>query len=169
MRLRSLLLLGIVAVIPTAALATGAPFATPPSPEVPLGPPDFEAPPAEHPPVAAPPFDLVLPDPESHAESEIEVPQGPPDPLPSADHPAGPPDPLPSADHPAGPPDLIGVVDLPDAAADVVLGLAPPFGGELGGGHASEVAAGLTVVAVPEPTTALLLLLGLSGFALRRP
>jgi hypothetical protein len=153
MRLRSLLLFGFASLIPAAALAAGAPFATPPQPDVPLGPPDFEAPPADHPPVAAPPIDLVLPDGASHAQPEIGVPQGPPDPLPSAEH-------------PVAPPDLIGVVDLPDAA-DVVLGLAPPFGGELGGGHATE-AAGLTVVAVPEPTAALLLLLGLSGFALRR-
>lgn len=152
MRLRSLLF-SFVSLIPAAALAIGAPFATPPQPNVPLGPPEIVAPP-EAPPVAAPPIDLVLPEPAPQAQPDLDVPQGPPDPLPSAEH-------------PAAPPDLIGVVELPDAA-DVVLGLAPPFGGELGGGHAHEGAAGLTVVAVPEPTAALLLLLGLSGFALRR-
>ncbi len=152
MRSRSLPLFSFVSLIPAAALAAGAPFATPPHPDVPLGPPEIVGPP-EAPPVAAPPIDLVLPDPAPHAPPGIDVPQGPPDPLPSAEH-------------PVAPPDLVGVVDLPDAA-DVVLGLAPPFGGELGGGHAHE-AAGLTVVAVPEPTPALLLLLGLSGFALRR-
>ena len=162
MRTRSLLLSIVVSWIPTTALAAGAPFATPPQPDVPLGPPEITAPP-EAPPVAAPPIDIPLPDPAQGARPDLDVPQGPPD------VPQGPPDPLPSADHPVAPPDLVGVVDLPDAAADVVLGLAPPFGGELGGGHASGDA-GLTTVAipVPEPTTALFLMLGLAGLAARR-
>lgn len=159
MRSRSLLLFGLFSTIPVAALAIGAPFETPPQPDVPLGPPEITAPP-EAPPVAAPPIDLVLPGSATGTSPDLDVPQGPPD------VPQGPPDPLPSADLPVAPPDLVGVVDLPEAA-DVVLGLAPPFGGELGGGHASE-AASLRVVAVPEPTPALLLLLGLTGLAIRR-
>lgn len=154
MRTRSLLLFGLASWMPAAALAAGAPFATPPQPDVPLGPPEITAPP-EAPPVAAPPIEIVLPGPAPHAPPDLDVPQGPPDPLPSADP-------------PVAPPDLVGEVDLPDEAADVVLGLAPPFGGELGGGHASDHAAQLAVVAVPEPATALILVLGLAGLAAAR-
>jgi hypothetical protein len=150
MRSRSLFLLPLSLVIPAAAWAAGAPFPTPVAPEVPLGPVEIEAPPAERPPVAAPPFDLVHPDAPSHPELP-ELPDLP------VDVPPGPPDPLPSLD--AGIPDLVGTVDLPDKAQDYVLDQAPPFGGE----HGSRFA-----VPVPEPTSALLIASGLAAIALRR-
>jgi hypothetical protein len=100
----SFLFVSFLLAIPTAAMA-GAPFATPPQLDVPLGPPTIDGRPDVTPPVGAPPFDF-------------DVPQG------------GAPDPLPSAG--AGIPDLIGVVDLPEGALDHVIDQAPPFGGEHG-------------------------------------
>jgi hypothetical protein len=91
--------------IPVASLAA-APFETPPQPNVPLGPPAFEAPP-QGPPVSAPPFDFGRPD----------LPNGSPIPLPGEG---------------SGIPDLVGVVDLPPGALEHVLDQAPPFGGEHG-------------------------------------
>jgi len=137
--------------IPAAALAA-APFATPPQPDVPLGPPTIEHPPVTTPPVAAPPFDFELPSPSPHADLPdlpdlpVNVPNGPPDPLPSVD---------------AGIPDLVGVVELPEGALDHVLDQAPPFGGEHG-------SAGLHVSAVPEPATGALITLGLAALGLRK-
>ena len=139
--------------IPAAALAV-APFETPPQPDVPLGPPTIEHPPVTLPPVAAPPFDIDLPAPSPHAELPdlpdlpVHVPQGPPDPLPSAD---------------AGIPDLVGVVDLPEGAIDHVLDQAPPFGGDHGSSGVS-----FRLEMVPEPTTGLLVGLGLLGLGLRK-
>jgi hypothetical protein len=151
MRSRSLwLLLPLSLVIPAAAVAAGAPFPTPVTPDVPLGPVAIDAPPAERPPVAAPPFEVVHPDVPTHPELPdlpdlpVDVPQGPPDPLPSLD---------------AGIPDLVGTVDLPDQAAGYVLDQAPPFGGE----HGRNVAA-----PVPEPTAGLLIASGLVAIAMRR-
>jgi len=149
MRLRSFLLLPFVLAIPATALATGAPFATPPQPDVPVGPVDIDAPPSDRPPVAAPPLEIPRPEIPDHPDRPdlpVDVSQGPPDPLPSAD---------------AGIPNLIGVVDLPEGALDHVLDEAPPFGGEHGNAR-------FTVAAVPEPTTALLLALGLVGLAARK-
>jgi hypothetical protein len=147
MRSRSsfLLTLSLLA-IPAAALAA-APFATPPQPDAPLGPPSIDGRPTTTPPVAAPPFDFDLPTPPdaSLSHPEFDVPQGPPDPLPSAD---------------AGIPDLTGIVDLPDGALDHVAE-APPFGGEHGG-------ASFSLVSVPEPATGTLIVLGLAGLAMRK-
>jgi hypothetical protein len=106
----------------------------------------IDAPPAERPPVAAPPIDIVRPEIPDHPDVTLDIPQGPPDPLPSAD---------------AGIPNLVGVVDLPDGALDHVLDEAPPFGGEHGN-------AGRSAAAVPEPTTAALIALGLVGLAARK-
>ena len=130
--------------IPVAAFAA-APFETPPQPSVPVGPPEFEAPP-EGRPVTAPPFDFELPI--AHAaqpDLPFDVPQGPPSPLPSDG---------------AGIPDLVGVVDLPPGALDHVLDQAPPFGGEHGGSR--------HVTAVPEPATGALIVLGLAALAVRK-
>jgi hypothetical protein len=162
LRTRSLVLSVLASAIPAAAFAAGPPFATPPIPDVPLGPVAIDAPPAEHPPVAAPPFEIALPEPGAG------VPQGPPDPLPNADLdvPQGPPDPLPGS--PSGPPDLLGVVDIPENAAELVQEYAPPFGGVPGGDDHAVEGFRFSVVVVPEPSTVLLLALGLAGLALRR-
>ena len=136
--------------IPAAALAA-APFATPPQPDVPLGPPSIEHPPLTTPPITAPPFYFEVPSPDPHTslpDLPFDVPKGPPDPLPSAD---------------AGIPDLVGVVDLPAGALEHVLDEAPPFGGD----HASS-SASFSLAIVPEPTTGLLVGLGLMGLALRK-
>ena len=136
--------------IPAAALAA-APFATPPQPDVPIGPPSIEHPPLTTPPVAAPPFDFEVP---SHSpdaslpDLPFDVPKGPPDPLPSAD---------------AGIPDLVGVVDLPAGALEHVLDQAPPFGGD----HASS-GVSFSLAMVPEPTTGLLVGLGLVALGMRK-
>lgn len=153
MQLRSLLLVSFAVVIPAGAHATGLgpPLGTPPVPEVPLGPVDIDGPPPSPPPVAAPPIDLTLPSPDRGPGLDvISVEQG------------GPPDPLPPLGTPAGPPDLVGVVDLPDGAIDHVLEHAPPFGGQL-----PSQAQG-RVMPIPEPSTALLVLVGLTGLASRR-
>lgn len=143
----SLTLVAASLAIPAAALAA-APFATPPQPSVPLGPPTIEGPP-EAPPVSAPPFAFEIPAPHSRPELPdlpVDVPQGPPSPLPSEG---------------AGIPDLVGVVDLPPGALEHVLDEAPPFGGEHG-------SAGFTVTAVPEPATGALIALGLAALAFRK-
>jgi hypothetical protein len=156
MRLRSLLPISLIAAFPVAAFAAGAPLgpplATPPTPDVPLGPPTgIGGRPEVTPPVAAPPVDLTLPDPAAGHEQDLafDVPQGPPDPLPT-----------PGGELPEHFPNLVGQVDLPDAAALVVAEHAPPFG--------ASFPAASRIAIVPEPNTALLLLLGLSGLALRR-
>jgi hypothetical protein len=144
MRVRSFLLVSLLISIPAAALA-GAPFSTPPQPDVPVGPPSIDGRPDVTPPVSAPPFDFDLP---SHDRPDLPdaagIPQGPPDPLPSAG---------------AGIPDLIGVVDLPEGALDHVIDQAPPFGGEHGNRFVSSV---------PEPTTGMLVGLGLLAIAARK-
>jgi hypothetical protein len=145
MRVRSFLLVSLLLSIPAAALA-GAPFATPPQPDVPLGPPAIDGRPDSTPPVAAPPFDFDLP---SH--DLFDLPELPEQAQGSR------PDPLPSAD--AGIPDLIGVVDLPEGALDHVIDQAPPFGGE----HGNRF-----VTAVPEPTTGVLVAFGLLAIAVRK-
>jgi hypothetical protein len=61
---------------------------------------------------------------------------------------------------PMGIPDLTEAVDLP-TEAERVLALAPPFGAPL----PNLSARGLGLKAVPEPTTASLLALGLVGLA----
>jgi hypothetical protein len=142
----SLLLVVLSLAIPAAALAA-APFATPPQPDVPLGPPAIEHPPETTPPVAAPPFDFETPS--THAslpDLEFDVPKGPPDPLPGAD---------------AGIPNLVGVVDLPAGALEHVLDQAPPFGGDHG-------SVSFRIAAVPEPATGALIALGLAALGLRR-
>ena len=153
MRLRSLLPFSLLAVLPAAALAAGLrlgpPLETPPAPNVPLGPVEIGAPPEVTPPVAAPPIVLTLPEPGHGPSVVFDVPQGPPDPLP-----------IPEDKPPQGFPDLAGEVDLPDQAAAIVAEHAPPFG--------ASFPAESRIAIVPEPTTALLLLLGLSGLALRR-
>jgi len=145
----SFLLVSLLLAIPTAALAD-APFTTPPQPDVPVGPPAIEHPPETTPPVTppvvAPPFDFEVPTHPDLPDLGIDVPQGPPSPLPSAG---------------AGIPDLVGVVDLPAGALDHVVDQAPPFGGEHG-------SAGLHGSVVPEPATGALLVLGLAGLAVRR-
>jgi hypothetical protein len=153
MHLRSLLLVSFAVVIPAGANATGfgPPLITPPSPEVPLGPVDIDGPPQSPPPVAAPPFDLTLPSPGGALGLD----------LIAVEH-GGPPDPLPPQGTPAGPPDLVGVVELPDGAVDHVVDHAPPFGGDLPPQAHSSVAP------IPEPSSALLVLAGLTGLALRR-
>jgi len=146
----SFLLVSFLLAIPAAALA-GAPFATPPQPDVPLGPPSIEHPPATTPPVAAPPFDFEVPSHPPDAsvpDLPFDVPQGPPDPLPSVD---------------AGIPALTGIVDLPDGALDHVLDQAPPFGGDHGGSGLS-----FRLAIVPEPTTGFLVGLGLAVLGLRK-
>ncbi len=148
---RTLLLILLASSPPAGAFAIGLgpPLATPPSPGVPLGPVDIDGPP-ESPPVAAPPIDLTLPIPHGQPLVDlIAVEQG------------GPPDP-PPPETPAGPPNLVGVVDLPDGAAEHVYDHAPPFGGALPPQAHGRVAP------VPEPSTALLLVAGLTGLALRR-
>jgi len=150
MRLPLLLLLGFLAPATALAVPLGPPLATPPQPTVPLGPVDIDGPPAG-PPVAAPPIELTLPDPPKPELPDVAVDRG------------GPPDPLPGDGAPGGLPDLTGVVELPEGA-DHLLGLAPPFGGDLPDG----ANAGSHAAPVPEPTTGLLLLLGLLGLAVRR-
>lgn len=151
MRPRSLLLLCLLAPSASLAAGLGPPLDTPARPEVPLGPVEIAAPPSA-PPVAAPPLELSLPDPPRGA---------PPVDLPSTPA-GGRPDPLPIPEVVPGIPDLTSVVGLPPRA-EVVIGLAPPFGGA----H-PPVRSGPVGAPVPEPATSALLLLGLAALGARR-
>jgi len=145
MRWRAILPLGLITLLPAAALAAGLrvgpPSTTPPVPNVPLGPIEIGAPPDVTPPVAAPPIDLVLPDPAGKA---------------------------------AALPDLLSV-SAASAQASASAAEAATIVRSLQGTVLDLVGTVLNKssafdmnVPVPEPNTALLVLLGLSALARRR-
>jgi PEP-CTERM motif len=145
MRWRALLPLGLITLLPAAALAAGLrlgpPLTTPPTPNVPLGPVEIGAPPEVTPPVAAPPIDLVLPDPARGAAVDRALP---------------------------------ALLSLSAASSTNASGAGAALGQSLQFTvldlfstvlyHSSTFRNN----AVPEPNTGLLLLLGLSALALRR-
>lgn len=144
MRWRALLPLGLIALLPAASLAAGLrvgpPLTTPPRPNVPLGPVEAGAPPDVTPPLAAPPIDLVLPDQARGAAGGLAPPAWLGVSAASAEASV-------SGTLALGQSLQFTVVDL----FTTVLSRSPVFNG-----------------AVPEPNTALLLLLGLSALAVRR-
>ena len=144
MRWRAILPLGLITLLPAAALAAGLhvgpPLTTPARPNVPLGPVEIEAPPDLTPPVAAPPVDLVLPDPARSDAFALSVPLN----LSATSSDASA-----SIAAAAGPSLQLTVLDL----FSTVLYKSPAFRNN---------------TPVPEPHTGLLLLLGLSALAVRR-
>ena len=144
MRWRAFLPIGLITLLPAAALAAGLrvgpPLPVPPTPNAPLGPVEVGGPPDVTPPVAAPPIDLALPD---HARGAAAV-----------------------------LPDLLGVSALASEAIASTAGaqgqslqftVLDLFSTVLFNSPAFR-----DTLAVPEPAPSLLLLLGLSALALRR-
>jgi hypothetical protein len=127
---------------PTAALAMGIvpPLSVPARPDAPSVMPVTGSPPV---------LDITLPAPPPQREIPTMLPGIPGD-LPQ-----------PPFEPPMGIPDLTEIVDLP-TEAERVLALAPPFGAPL----RNVSAVGLR--AIPEPSTAPLLALGLVGMAVAR-
>jgi hypothetical protein len=136
------LVAALTTLVPTAALAIGMapPLSVPAQPDAPPVMPGTGSPPV---------LDITLPAPLPH----VEIPTGPP----------GIPGDLPEPpfEPPMGIPDLTGIVDLP-TDAERVLALAPPFGAPF------PKLSVVGLIAVPEPSTAALVALGLVGIAAGR-